>query len=232
MLRTLAILWLCLGALLFVSCSGTSTQEDAQDGTVVTIGEKKDTQKPAYARYNFKSGIVHFKATMMMMDQEVVMYFDDWGRQQRSEININFMGKKAHNVTITDSVFVSSWNEEDKKCTRVPVDPSSPNNIDFTRLTDQVIKTYNLKKEGTDKVLGRECVVYSMNYEPAGLSGKYYVWNGIVLKTDATASGMNVKMEAVKILENAVVPSDKFEIPDDVSIKTIQPDDKTPKPEN
>ncbi len=209
----------CLGlAILLASCGSSSTESTDNKGTVTT-GEKKDPAKPAGARYNFKSGIITYKATVLMMDQEIVTYFDDWGQKLRSEIDIKFMGQKGKNITITTPEFVYTWDPDKKTGSKVKFDANTPDNMNFDALTEEQKKNFQIKEEGTDKVCGRDCKVYSMTYAAAGLTGKYYVWNGIALKTDAQASGLGIVMEAIKIEENAVIPAEKFNVPTGINFK-------------
>jgi hypothetical protein len=213
--KTGMLVFLCM-ALMLSACNNSSTSDTSQNDGSVTSGEKKDPAQPTYARYNFKSGIITFKATVLVMDQEIITYFDDWGRKQRTELNISFMGQKSKNITINDSSFVYSWDPDKKAGVKSPLDLSKPENMNYNELTDEVKKKYQIKEDGTGKVLDRECKVYSMVFSEAGISGKYYVWNGIALKTEASAQGLGINIEATKIEENVSIPAEKFSLPTDV----------------
>jgi len=217
-LHLLALLSVCI---LLGSCSGSSDKKDGnnQKDSIVSLPDKAN--KPAYARYDLKSGIITFKASVVFMDQEMILYFDDWGLKQRTEINVSVMGKEAKNVTITDTSFVYLYDPDKKTGTRTPIDPKSPDNINFTALNDDVIKTFSITKEGEEKVLDRLCTVYSMDYKKADINGKFYIWNGIALKTETSAKGISIKMEATKIEENVSIPAEKFIIPKDIQFKTV-----------
>jgi hypothetical protein len=220
--KILSVFSVALLALLGTSCSNNAGDTSSiTDDKNVTVNEISDPKRPANARYNLKSGIITFEATMLMMDQEVVMYFDDYGLKQRSEINISLMGKSMKNITLTDTAYVYSWDPESQKGNRIPVNTESPDNIDFTKLTEKVRTMYNIRDEGSEKVLGRNCKVYSIDFKKAGVSGKYYVWNGIALKTDVLAMGNNVKMTAIKIEENVAVPAEKFRVPSTVNFRVL-----------
>lgn len=217
MIKKLGIIGMIGLTILVTSCNNSNTKDtDTQNQGPVTKGENQDADKPAYARYNFKSGIITYKATILMMDQEIVTYFDDWGRSQRNEVKVNFMGQKANTITVSDSSYAYTWEQGTKVGKRLPIDPSSPENMNYNDLTDDLKKKYGITEEGTAKVLDRECKVYAMVFPEAGIKGKYYVWNGIALKTDASANGLGIIMEATKIEENAVVPAEKFTIPKDI----------------
>lgn len=215
----------CLIAFLIVlySCSGNPVGNDDNSGNEknITTGEKSDPKKPFNARYNIKSGIITYNATIMLMDQQIIMYFDDWGRKERREINISIMGKKLNNVTLSDTTFVYTYNPEKNEGTRMPLDTENPDNINFTNLNDDKIRKFNIVKEGKETILDRNCIVYSMDYKKAGISGKYTIWNGINLKTEASAQGMSVKIEAIKIEENVSIPVEKFIPPKSINFKAI-----------
>jgi outer membrane lipoprotein-sorting protein len=223
MIKKIAFIGLSCILLIAASCNSGDSGAPKDDQSTITTGEVKNPQKPAWARYNFKSGIITYKATVMMMDQEIICYFDDWGIKQCNEVNINVLGKKAHNVTLTDSAWVYNWNPDVKTGTKVKVNGKDPNNINFTNLTDDIRKTFNITDEGSGKVLGRDCKVYSVSLGEAGIKGSYSIWNGIVLKIETSVKGLGINMEAIKIQENATIPAEKFTLPKDITFTETSP---------
>jgi hypothetical protein len=89
--------------------------------------------------------------------------------------------------------------------------------LNFEDLSDNVLKDWNLKKEGNETVLGKECLKYSFYNQSFSMKGYYWVWKGIALKMDADMSTVKMIMEATNIQENVSVPAEKFEIPADIT---------------
>lgn len=213
---------LLLVCLFLFSCGGGSkTGQESANGqdSSITAGENKDPNMPADARYSLKSGIITFKATVMMMDQEIITYFDDWGSKQFNEINISFMGQKMKNYTLRTDTCTYTWDPDKKAGIKTAIDSVNTADVNFNKLTDAIIKKFQIKEEGAAVILGRQCKVYSMNFPETGITGKSYIWNGITLKTDASAKGIGVVMEATKIEENVAIAADKFMVPKDVKFK-------------
>jgi hypothetical protein len=205
---------LSLSALAFLAaCSGGSTTDETK-----TITEDKiDSGVPADAKIQMKSGIVTYEVTAMLMKQELTMYFDDYGKKRRSEMKINVLGKEMMNYTLVDSAYTHSWDPESKMGSRYPNDAKSPENINFNALTDEVKKEFNIKEEGTEVVLGKNCKVFSIDYKNGELKGKYSVWHGITLKAEATAKGSGIEMIATKLEENVPIAADKFKLPSGIN---------------
>jgi hypothetical protein len=201
-----------------------SNTEPAPDGMdEITFSEAETSAgKPEGARYGIKSGIIRFQSSAMMMKQEIVTYFDDWGMKQRTDITMHVMGKKVHNVVITDSNYAFSYDMATKMGTKSPVDIEGSDHINFNKLAQEDMQKFNLKKTGQETVAGKKCTIYSFRDDEKKMSGTFSVWNGIVLKTESKVSRVNVSMEAYALEENPSIPSDTFIIPADVSLEETE----------
>lgn len=206
--------------LLIAGC-GNQTQDTenaaATDSIAAAGGE--NSARPEGARYGIKSGIIRMKSTAMMMNQYITIWFDDWGRKQRNDITMEQFGKKVHSDVITDSTSICSFDMITKKGTRGTVDRGSSDNINFTELTEEIRKKFNIKEEGQEVVAGKNCRVYSFTDTEKNIKGKFSIWKGIALKSLTSVSMITVKMEAVEITENAAIPQDQFSVPPDVEIR-------------
>ncbi len=84
----------------------------------------------------------------------------------------------------------------------------------------QMIESEGGKIVGNEKFLGRDCIVVEMTEEgetDEPILTKAWYYKGIVLKmTNAFTT-----MEATKFEENMSIPSDKFEIPTDITISEL-----------
>jgi hypothetical protein len=209
--------------ILFTACSGNQDKQNADKKDSTATSAPGSADKPADARYGMKSGKIVYKSTTMMMNQDIIIYFDDWGKKQRSEITMELLGQKVNNVTIIDSASVYNIDMTKKTGTIIPMDTTSPDHINFLTIPEETKKKFNITEAGEEEVIGRKCKVYSMSDKVTGLSGKYYIWNGIPLKTVAKMMGIEVKMEATELVENAVIPAEKFVVPAGIKFKKGDP---------
>lgn len=205
------LLLLSLIVMTALSCKN-STSEKKQSSDVKE--ETKAVEVKAKGKYSIKSGIVEYKADIMGFQAKQTLYFDNFGAQEATVIDMDIMGTTSHTVTLTKDGYVYNFDPVNKTGSKTPVMTSA--NVNFEDLTDEVIKDWNLKKEGKESVLGKECDKYSMNNESMSMTGYYWVWKGIALKVDANMSTAKMVMDATSFQENANIPADKFEIPSDI----------------
>ena len=214
----LKLLVLSFFSLLLYSCGGS-------DNTIQnTIVDKSDSViKYADASVNgeehkigIKSAIIHMRSTAMGLTQQIVIYMDDYGKKQTTEVTQELLGKKITQFSINDGEWVYSYSPQTKKGQKTKVNLDNPDNINFNAITKEMADKFKLKKTGTAKILDRPCEVYSMEYAKAKLKGTFYIWKGIPLKTESEVSVMKVVMEATQIEENVTISPDKFTVPKDI----------------
>ena len=89
---------------------------------------------------------------------------------------------------------------------------SQPN---FSELSEDDIKKYNIKEVGKDEYLGKECTVYTMENEAQGMKAAIKVWayKGLGLKQETEVSGMKIVAKALEFDEGAMVLPQVFDIP-------------------
>jgi hypothetical protein len=205
------LLFLLLIPVALMSCKNKTS------GTV-QVSESKDQLPVAEAatkgKYSVKSGIVEYKIEMMGMKGTQTLYFDDFGSSEANVIVLDVMGTKSETVTITREGTVYNFDPVKKTGSKTTVIPNA--NVNFENLTDQVVKDWNLKKEGKDNILGKECDKFSMDNTALSMKGFYWVWKGVALKVDANMATVKMLMEATSFLENASIPADKLEVPADI----------------
>ena len=205
------LLFVLLIVMTVVSCKN-KTSDKSQ------ASEMKD-QIPALAvstkgKYSVKSGIVEYKIEMMGMNGTQALYFDNYGNTEANLIVLDIMGTKSQTVTITKDGSVYNFDPEKKTGSKTPVMTGA--NVNFENLTDEVIKDWNLKKEGRENILGKECDKFSMDNQAMSMKGYYWIWKGVALKVDATMSTVKMLMEATIFQENVNIPAEKFDIPADI----------------
>ncbi len=200
--------------------SGDKTNNNA-DSTKTATTENNEVKAPAGSKYQLKSGIVTMNSEVMGIKNTVTMYFDEYGKKESQISTGEFMGVKTENMNLTKDGYMYTVDLLKKTGTKMKILSNNPQNLDFSALTEDIMKEMNLKKEGTETFLGKTCDKYSMNYEKMKMKGYYLVWQNIAVKTDMEISGMKMKLEATKIEENVSVPADKFEIPADIKIQEL-----------
>jgi hypothetical protein len=184
---------------------------------------------PDYAKFGFKSGVVEMDAVTMGIKQHIVMYFDDWGRKVVSEIHMNFMGQKTHVVSYVKDGWAFEVDMIQKTGTKRQLDTLAYDQINYMKMTDEVMAQYNITYIGDVELLGRQCKEYEIFLEKENMKAKTAVWNGIAIRSEATMMGITAKINVTSIQENVVIPDEKFQIPED--IKFVDADDVAEKPQ-
>lgn len=216
-----------LGLVSFMAaCSGSSKKPEGA-ATDSTKTEKND--KAVKGKYQIKSGIITYVSQSMGMTQNVTIYFDDYGSKEctetTSEMDMGAAGKvKMNNRTILKDGYMYSLDITNKTGTKMKINFGVQKNkdIDFSSLSDEVMKQMHIKKEGAETFLGKTCDKYTMDDPIMKMKGSYSVWNGIPLKSEVNISGISVKLIAQKLEENATISNDRFEIPKDVKITEMK----------
>ncbi|HPK41826.1 MAG TPA: hypothetical protein PKZ69_09385 [Candidatus Cloacimonadota bacterium] len=83
-------------------------------------------------------------------------------------------------------------------------------------MTDEEIKELNLKNEGKETFLDKECVKYSIDNAEMQMKGLFWVYKGVTLKSDLEVGGMQMVIEAVRFEENPTLPENTFVVPEDI----------------
>lgn len=212
----------------FFACqSATTTDTNSKS---MSITETQDEAvAPASTRYGIKSGIIHKKIVNSMMKGEntITVWFDRYGEVEVSEnyTRMEMMGQKIEETTwssLRDGILYT-YKVGEKTGTKLVLSQTfDPKNVDWSKLTDELMKQYHVEKAGTEAFLGKTCDVYKMNNTEMGMVGKYLLWKNIVLKTETKMSGFTVVEEVTKLDENATITAEKFELPKDVTWQEIK----------
>ncbi|HPW65630.1 MAG TPA: hypothetical protein PLS84_00965 [Salinivirgaceae bacterium] len=180
-----------------------------------SCGQNQSNTEESKGKYAIKSGIVEYKSTTMGMEQIQTLMFDEYGNIEATEIEMEVMGNKAHTYSISKDGFNYNIDVINKVGTKIEM-VEDQGNIDFENLTDEDIKKLNLKNEGKETFLDRECVKYSIDNAEMQTKGFFWVYKGVILKSDLEIGGMDIVIEAVKFEENATIPENAFVVPEDV----------------
>jgi len=215
-----------LFAIALFSCkSNDASKTGSSDSTQTSSTDASSSKAPDGAKYKLKSAVVTFTSEIMGMKQNITQYFDDYGKKEAVYVDATMdlgIGEPMKINSAAINVDGYTYNIDLIKKTGSKVKQSgggNPSNIDFSKMSEKMMKDMNIKKEGTETVMGKTCDVYSMDSK--GMKGSFCVWNNISLKTTMKAMGMDTKMEATKLEENVSIPAAKFEVPSDVKISDM-----------
>ena len=205
------LLPLILIAFIAFSCKGKTSQQSQSTDTTT---EPAKTEFKAKGRYAIKSGIIEYKSMVMGMEAKQTTYFDDFGALEANETVMEMMGIKTASITINRDGYVYTFDPEQKTGKKTVAYYGS--NVNFEDLTDEILKDWNLKKEGKETVVGKECEKWSMDNTTMGMKGYYWVYKGVPLKVDATMGSGKMQMDAISFKENVEIPAGKLDIPSDI----------------
>jgi len=217
-----------------VSCSGNG---EKPNGSSDSTKEKNSTEKiPAInGKYKIKSGIITMNSETMGMIQKIIMYFDDYGNKEcvetKGEMDLGVAGKiPFNNVNITSDGYIYNIDMTSKTGTKTKIKSfGNSNNIDFSNLTEEMMKQMKITKQGTEVFIGKTCEKYTLEDPALKMKSSYWVWNGIPMKTEMNMAGVIVKVIVTKIEENCTISAEKFIIPKDIKF-TEKTNNKSSRP--
>lgn len=220
-----------LSALILFSCNNSSKNETPASATTdagkssaseMTGGATQATAPASSTahKYEIKSGIVTYNVQMQVggtvINSKQILYFDDYGAKECEEKYKTEGGKEI----LTDRSFVidgfqyilSIQNNGGVKTKVRGQGVAAKFNLEEASTQNQ------FKKVEQETIAGKNCEAFSMA-TPSG-NIKMYGWNHITLKNVLYNASMKMKTETVatSIKENAIIPTDKFEVPKDVRI--------------
>jgi hypothetical protein len=200
-----------------LSCKNQSSDNTGTENNVSEVAAKAGDEAPK-GKYAIKSGIVVYKTQMMGMEVKQTLSFDDYGKKEVTDVMMEMMGTKIHTVSLTKDGFIYNIDMVKKTGTKSPEVSANNTNIDFQNLTEEMTKEMNLKKEGNEMFLGKNCEKMSIDYTKMKMKGTFLVYRGVALKVDTDLGTMKMKLEAEQFEENPTIPAEKFEIPADITI--------------
>jgi hypothetical protein len=210
------MLSMCLFAVfsILISCNSKNTGSDMRN---VTETDEAGETASVKGKYGIKSGIVEYSTQVMGMDAKQFLYFEDYGRMEAQDVQMDIMGTAIHTVTINRDGYIYNIDMVKKTGTKVMATPINSVSIDFENLSEQMIKDMNITKEGTEEFLGKTCEKLGIDYTKMGLKGTYLVYKGVALLVDTEMGAMKMKLVADRFTENASIPAEKFEIPENIT---------------
>lgn len=227
-MKTLKSIWIiCMsGILVLSSCDNSKTEKQSKEN----LTESTDSNHEAKAgdgRYGIKSGKI-ISETMLpngMGKTTVMQIFDDYGNLEKTTTTSEITAYGVNNTKINYGIMrdhaMYSWADGETTGSRMSLEGKMDvSKLNYNKLSDDLKKQFNIKEEGKENILGKNCDVYALDY--MGAKGKVYIWKGITMKSDMAMAGMNVTIQVISIDENAAISSDQFALPADVTFTEIK----------
>jgi len=214
--KLIALALLSTATLLF-SCKSKTPETTATPENLAA----SETSTPK-GKYAIKSGIVQYKTEMMGMEVMQTLTFDDYGKKEATDVEMEMMGVKIHTVNLTKDGFIYNLDMVKKTGTKSPEVNIANASIDFENLSEEMVKEMDLKKLGTEEFLGKTCEKMSIDNKKMSMKGTFLVYKGIALKSETDMGSMKMNLLAEKFEENPTLPAEKFEVPADIKIQEIK----------
>ncbi len=156
-------------------------------------------------RYEMERAIVKYKVTKGDHQGVLAKAFDKYGRYERRELQ---MGNHLTIALLQDNVsYTLDRNTKTAKRTKDA-------DLNFLNLNETLMKKLNLKKKGTKKVLGKDCILYE------GKNVQFYVWKGLVMKkVQKEKNGATTIHEVTSIEEPTSIDAKMFKMPKGYTVK-------------
>ena len=165
-------------------------------------------------KYGFKSAIVKLSSDVMSQKVESTAYIDEYGAKecQKTKVDVPGMGS-VESATISKDGKTWSVNYTMNQVQEMDINPADQPN--FLNLTDEAKKKFKIQEVGTEKVLDKDCTVYTLETEAQGMTAKLKVWvyKGFTMKTETEVMGMKIAAVATEFKEDAMVLPQVFDVP-------------------
>ncbi len=199
-----------------------------------TANKKRDIPE-SERLYGFKTAVVEYKTTSTVEEASDEVYetawFDDYGlvsARQKKEITIEeisdsvFSKTEKNTLLISDTLYAWALNTEKKTGTKISMKemknmgtvpgmlaPKQTNPKDYTK---EFVEANGGQWLPEETMLGVKCIVIELG------KTKQWLYKGLVMKSETKLGQGMITRQAVKFEENAVIPADKFTIPDDYKV--------------
>jgi len=184
------------------------------------MANQLNAQVDKFRIFQIESGIIEYKYSGTEVGKSI-HYFDNYGN--RSAVNLD---KKNQDGEVNNG-WIISYGEY-----QYMFDPSKPNEGvklknpiiewlketsggDMEKFTEETCSRLGMKKEGTEKFLGKECIAYK------GGGDKMLTWNGIMMLMDVDYGGGRTRQEVTSIKVNVPVDPKYFEIPKNIKFSDL-----------
>ena len=179
---------------------------------------RKRNENQVFVRQPFDAGISWTLRTGGERTREEIRvqirYRDEYGAKecQKTKVDVPGMGS-VESATISKDGKTWSVNYTLNQVQEMDINPADQPN--FLNLTDEAKKKFKIQEVGTEKVLDKDCTVYTLETEAQGMTAKLKVWvyKGFTMKTETEVMGMKIAAVATEFKEDAMVLPQVFDVP-------------------
>lgn len=171
-------------------------------------------------KYDIKSGIVTLESVSIVAGTQIKMnrtiYFDDYGVKECQE---TYSNGKLTNVLFTDGKDKISLKLKAKKALKQGSAVGGIGmRVEINDMgTKKDIESGVVKKIAPMTIDGQSCEVIQVT---RGASVDLYAgWHHVMVYMKTGSAGVTTEMKAVKLQANAVVPKEKFQIPEGFTVE-------------
>ncbi len=186
-----------------------------------------DSVKSTTRRYpKSKSGIIKYNVSGTKTGTEVV-YYEDWGRREAiyTKSTIDLRGVIVDRNTLTLLEDNGLWINNIDLNARTGIRMKNPkykeyvgqSRIELENTKKKSLKDAGAKRAEIEMVIGKPCFVWTVQYN----GNEIYLWNGIILKEVTGGGYLETITVATEITEGVNIPEEKFTIPPDIQMKTL-----------
>lgn len=208
-------LLLSLLPIFVLACNSTNKSNESE--------EQKDGQNASGKKYEIESGIISYKMDMMGMETKMTTFFKDYGKIEASITETDMMGQKTKIQTLQKDNYAYTYTSGQNIGTKVIMNDKTTQEGGGQRLDEAAILKMGGKKVGTEKILGKDCIIYELT--ESGATSKIWIWKSLFLKTVISQNEMEMTMEAFDFKETSDFPAGVFELPQ--NIKFTEPQNNT-----
>lgn len=167
--------------------------------------------------YKTKSGRISYSFDINGMQSTYNLVFDDYGTKHAFEYSIINQGINEKSKTIITPANIYIVNYVEKNVIKMPYTNDendtydAGNGFDLGKIAIEVENDIS-KKTGTEQLLNKTCDVFV--YTDGVNKGKYWVWNGILMKADFyDQDGTHIFIETKELKTDVSIPASEFEPP-------------------
>ena len=186
-----------------------------------------DSVKSTTRRYpKSKSGIIKYNISGTTTGTEVV-YYADWGRREAiyTKSTADLRGVIVDRNTLTLLEDNGLWINNIDLNARTGIRMKNPrykeyvgqSRIELENTKKKSLKDAGAKRAEIEMVIGKPCFVWTVQYN----GNEIYLWNGIILKKVTGGGYLETITVATEITEGVNIPEEKFTIPPDIQMKTL-----------
>ena len=174
-----------------------------------------------------KSGIIKYEISGLAIEGAEVVYYDDWGSREATytKTTMDWGGvlvtKNAMTILEDNGRWINNVDLESRTGIKMK-NPRYKEYIGKSRIKlEKLAKNKNMDAGGErreiEMIAGKPCIVWEVR--TTGV--KTYTWNGIILKKTCGSGYLRTTKVATEITEHIPIPEEKFTIPPDIQMKTV-----------